>query len=206
MTIARALLVVALLGVFVPSDAAGQVPAPRQGEVIEIRGQVPTPQVVTVRPRLLPSFQPDARVSRTYDLSGQAPRMSPSPVLGVLLGEPPLDEAPDIVAPGPPPAIVRGDSVAADDTAAAAGPPGDPAARPLTAADSAALDRAREIAEIRRELEIRRARLDSLAEEVRRLGQPEQDRQRREPSPRPDNTPSTPAPGTAPVPERRSNH
>ncbi len=201
--LARTLLGLSLFGVLLPSVAAAQVPTPRQGEVIEIRGQVPTPQVVTVRPRALPTFQPDARVSRTYDISGEAPRMSPSRALHAVLREPPLDEAPNIIAPGPPPPIVHGDSVVADDTAAVAGDPPD---GPVTAADSAALDRAREIAEIRRELEIRRARLDSLAEEVRRLGQPEQDRRRREPSPRPDNRPSTPAPGTAPVPERRSNH
>ncbi len=200
MTLKRASLLVALLGALLPSTAAAQVPAPRQGEVIEIRGQVPTPQVVTVRPRVTPSFQPDSRVSGTYDVAGEALRTSPSPALHALLGERSLDEAPDLVAPGPPPPVVLGDSVD-HDTAAVVGPPAD-AAR--TAADSAALDRAREIAEIRRELEIRRARLDSLAEEVRRLGQPEPDRRRRDPSPRQDDRPSNPAPGTAPVPERRS--
>ena len=58
--------VVALaVGAGVPADA--QQPTRRRQPTIEIRGQVPTPQVVTVRPREVPSFSRQVLVPRFYD-------------------------------------------------------------------------------------------------------------------------------------------
>ena len=47
--------------------ARGQVP--RSGETIEIRGQVPTPQVVTVRPREAPAYSRRVLVPTFLDRS-----------------------------------------------------------------------------------------------------------------------------------------
>jgi hypothetical protein len=42
-------------------------PAPRRQAPIEIRGQVPTPQVVTVRPREVPAYSRQVLVPNFYD-------------------------------------------------------------------------------------------------------------------------------------------
>jgi hypothetical protein len=42
-------------------------PAPKRAQPIEIRGQVPTPQVVTVRPRQVPEFNRQVLVPAFYD-------------------------------------------------------------------------------------------------------------------------------------------
>lgn len=62
MTLA-AVLAAALLA----SAAGAQERPPRRQETIEIRGQVPTPQVVTVRPRELPGFDRRVLVPAFYD-------------------------------------------------------------------------------------------------------------------------------------------
>jgi hypothetical protein len=46
---------------------APQVQTPRRQEVIEIRGQVPTPQVVTVRPREAPAYSRRVLVPAFFD-------------------------------------------------------------------------------------------------------------------------------------------
>ena len=38
------------------AEAQQKAPPPKKGQAIEIRGQVPTPQVVTVRPREVPTY------------------------------------------------------------------------------------------------------------------------------------------------------
>ena len=50
----------------VPASAEAQRPARRQA-AIEIRGVVPTPQVVTVRPREIPAYSRQVLVPNFYD-------------------------------------------------------------------------------------------------------------------------------------------
>lgn len=61
-----ALLAVAAV-VVVPQLAHAQQPTRRRQAPIEIRGEVPTPQVVTVRPRAVPSYSRQVLVPRFYD-------------------------------------------------------------------------------------------------------------------------------------------
>lgn len=66
-----ALLALAALAVL-PAVASAQRatrrrPATRRAPAIEIRGQVPTPQVVTVRPREIPEFSRQILVPNFYD-------------------------------------------------------------------------------------------------------------------------------------------
>ncbi len=52
----------------VPAVGAAQRPTTRRRQApIEIKGQVPTPQVVTVRPREVPSYSRQVLVPRFYD-------------------------------------------------------------------------------------------------------------------------------------------
>lgn len=60
-------LVAAMAVAALPAVAAAQKPTTRRQAPIEIRGQVPTPQVVTVRPREVPSFSRQVLVPRFYD-------------------------------------------------------------------------------------------------------------------------------------------
>src|SRR5829696_2605057 len=57
---------VALVAGIAAEGAAQQRPARRQPQ-IEIRGQVPTPQVVTVRPREVPAYSRQVLVPNFYD-------------------------------------------------------------------------------------------------------------------------------------------
>ncbi|MDB4905542.1 MAG: hypothetical protein JWO05_326 [Gemmatimonadetes bacterium] len=50
-----------------PAALAAQQPAKRRQAPIEIRGQVPTPQVVTVRPREVPAYDRRVLVPAFYD-------------------------------------------------------------------------------------------------------------------------------------------
>jgi len=62
--------VVLLLAVALAVDssaASAQRRPPRRQQTIEIRGTVPTPQVVTVRPREVPSYSRQVLVPRFYD-------------------------------------------------------------------------------------------------------------------------------------------
>ena len=65
----RTWMMVALVGavVLVPSVAEGQRTTRRRQQPIEIRGQVPTPQVVTVRPREVPAYSRQVLVPNFYD-------------------------------------------------------------------------------------------------------------------------------------------
>jgi hypothetical protein len=67
MTHYRMALVV-LAAAVLPAAAGAQKPRPaRRQAPIEIRGQVPTPQVVTVRPREVPAYSRQVLVPRFYD-------------------------------------------------------------------------------------------------------------------------------------------
>jgi hypothetical protein len=66
-TRAAVALAAAAVAVAAPADAAAQQRPPRRTQQIEIRGQVPTPQVVTVRPREVPAFSRQVLVPNFYD-------------------------------------------------------------------------------------------------------------------------------------------
>ena len=152
----------------VAASARAQDPARRTGNcTIEIRGQVPTPQVVTVRPREAPQFDRNVLVPDFYNrdflglatvgyqlvprstITGSAAdtvliveRQTPPPAVGVISTPQPLPQQPVAAQPAAP----------TDTTAEAA--------------------RQAEIAAIRAELAARRARLDSIAGRVERMGAP----------------------------------
>jgi hypothetical protein len=151
------------------SFAEAQQPARQpRSRTIEIRGQVPTPQVVTVRPRETPQFDRNVLVPDFYnpDLLGLAmvgyqlvPRstITGSQADTVILAErkttPPavgVISTPEPLPPQPVTAVT-------------------PAAPADTSADAA---RRAEIEAIRKELAARRARLDSIAGRVQQMGRP----------------------------------
>ena len=160
--ISAAVVVCASLG-----DA--QQPTRRTGSrTIEIRGQVPTPQVVTVRPREAPQFDRNVLVPDFYnpdflglatvgyqlvprstitgsqaDTVRMAERQMTPPAVGVITTPTPLP-------PQPVTAVT-------------------PAAPSDTTADAA---RRAEIEAIRKEIALRRARLDSIAGRVQGMGAP----------------------------------
>lgn len=69
MTMQWSRLGMAALGamLLLPAVARAQQPTKRRQAPIEIRGQVPTPQVVTVRPREVPTYNRQVLVPRFYD-------------------------------------------------------------------------------------------------------------------------------------------
>ena len=147
--------------------AEAQQPTRRAGSrTIEIRGQVPTPQVVTVRPREAPQFDRNVLVPDFYNpdflglatigyqlvprsaITGSqadtvrlAERQMTPPAVGVVTTPAPLPVQPVGVVPTP-----------ADTTGDAA--------------------RRAEIEAIRKEIALRRARLDSIAGRVQTMGAP----------------------------------
>jgi hypothetical protein len=161
-----------MIGALALAAAVGEAQQPtRRGQTsrtIEIRGQVPTPQVVTVRPREAPQFDRNVLVPDFYNpdflglaivgyqlvprstITGSqtdtvllADRKMTPPAVGVITTPEPLPQQP---------------------VAAAA-----PAAPADTSAEAA---RRAEIEAIRKELAARRARLDSIAGRVQSMGQP----------------------------------
>ena len=135
------------------SVSAQQKGAPKKGQAIEIRGQVPTPQVVTVRPREVPTYDRQLLAPAFYNGTGST--ASPGGVQLVpesqIRGTTALDTIPAGMAreggmPTVGPLAVHRDSLRnARDTAA------------TRAGASTA-----EIEQMRHELAVRRARLDSL--------------------------------------------
>ena len=55
------------LGAQQPTQQPPRTQQPKRGETIEIRGQVPTPQVVTVRPREAPEYSRRVLVPTFFD-------------------------------------------------------------------------------------------------------------------------------------------
>lgn len=138
------------------------------GRTIEIRGQVPTPQVVTVRPREAPQFDRNVLVPDFYnpDFLGLAtvgyqlvPRstITGSQADTVRLAErrmtPPAVGVISTPTPLPPQPVAAGTPAAPADTSAEAA-------------------RRAEIEAIRKEIALRRARLDSIAGRVQQMGAP----------------------------------
>jgi len=220
------------------SHAAAQQkgPPPRKGQAIEIRGQVPTPQVVTVRPREVPRYDRQLLSPAFYTGTGSAASAEAVQLVPVsqITGSAALDTVPAGLAheggvPTVAPLQLHPDSMRnrRDTTAVArAGAStaeieamrhelamrkarldslqrlvdaqrqtpvelGKPPAKRMSSADSAA--RVQEIESIRRELEYRRQRLDSLQREVRSMG-----RSRRPAAPKKTTTDSTAAAPTTP--------
>ena len=218
------------------ASAQQKGPPPKKGQAIEIRGQVPTPQVVTVRPREVPTY--DRKLLSPAFYSGTGGAASSGAVQLVpesqIRGSAVLDTLPAALAreggvPTVAPLQVHPDSMRnRRDTSVAvrAGAStaeieamrhelamrrarldslqrlvdaqrqtpvelGKPPVKRMSSADSAA--RAQEIESIRRELEYRRQRLDSLQREVRNMG-----RTKRPAAPRKTTTDSTAAAPTNP--------
>lgn len=65
--IARAAVVAAAAIAVAPALAGAQQPTRRRQAPIVIKGQVPTPQIVTVRPREVPTYSRQVLVPRFYD-------------------------------------------------------------------------------------------------------------------------------------------
>ena len=197
-------------------------PPPKRGQAIEIRGQVPTPQVVTVRPREVPAYDRQILSPAFYDGTGTTASAGGVQVVpeSQVRGTTALDTIPVGIAReggrsagagcdracaiageggfdskcaggggrargcerggnrvhaararGAPRAS-RLAAAGAERADADAGGSGKRrrGGETMSAADSAA--RAQEIESIRRELEYRRQRLDSLQREVRAMGRP----------------------------------
>jgi hypothetical protein len=105
---------VALLLVMASSAAAQVTPKKRPAkpaaeggaQTVEIRGQVPTPQVVTVRPRAVPDYSRGVLVPAFYDQHFWPSILAPYRVVPTLPSESahrPPEAAPDTAAAAPPP-------------------------------------------------------------------------------------------------------
>jgi hypothetical protein len=194
------------------ADAQQKGPPPKKGQAIEIRGQVPTPQVVTVRPREVPAYDRQLLSPAFYDgtggtaSNGVVQLVPESQIRGTTaLDTIPAGLAREGGAPTVAPLTLHPDSARnrRDTAATRAGAStaeieamrhelavrrarldslqrmlnlrtqtpvelGNPPAKRMSSADSAA--RVQEIESIRRELEYRKQRLDSLQREVRSMG------------------------------------
>lgn len=181
--------------------AAIVTPAEAQRQTIEIRGQVPTPQIVTVRPRAVPDFSTRVLVPAFYNhqfwpvILPAYQIVQRSEVYGVMAtdsmpegaGKPvPVAGAPDLMMPEPVPQ--RAVDTARADVAR-------PEVPPATTRE--------EIEALRRELELRRARIDSIEaarkRELEALERAIKERQRQQRE-RVDSTAKPP--GTPPAPLR----
>ncbi len=190
----KSMTVVAMTAVAVM--AAGR-PADAQRQTIEIRGQVPTPQIVTVRPREVAEFPVQVLVPAFYDHQFW-PMILPAYQIvqrREVLGGTTTDTMP-AVAPIP---------VAGTPQLVPEMPARDSAGVPRTAprTDVPAATRNEEIELLRRDLEARRARVDSIETARKRqldlLEQQIRERQR-EQRQRIDTTAKPP--GTPPAPLR----
>src|SRR5215211_7313518 len=133
----------------VPAGAGAQQRPPRRTQQIDIVGQVPTPQVVTVRPREVPAFSRQVLVPNFYDHDFW-PAITPGYLVvprRQITGNRALDSL-----TGTPAAAAAADSFG--------GPP---------AVDVA---RQREIQQLMEEFRARQARLDSLRARTDTLFQP----------------------------------
>lgn len=135
-------------------------PPPKRGQAIEIRGQVPTPQVVTVRPREVPAY--DRQILSPAFYNGTGTMASAGGVQLVPESQVRGTTALDTLPVG----IAREGGAPAAAPAAAGLAPLQVKADSTRNAQAAAVTRAgasaAEIESMRRELAVRRARLDSL--------------------------------------------
>jgi len=177
------------IALIVPLGAAAQQPKKsRTGETIIIHGQVPTPQVVTVRPRAVPEYSRQVLGPELYEQSHAAMLDSGYDVVPLrqVTGQRLVDTTMAPLAAADSAALAaqreaiqhaqtRLDSLqrAAGASAAARSAAGDSAAARVNAADAA---RTQEIQELLRELRMHRERLDSLSAAVENIGRPDTSR------------------------------
>jgi hypothetical protein len=147
--------VVGALVVPVRADAQRRGTTPRR-QTIEIRGQVPTPQVVTVRPRETPVVSRQVLVPEFFDRS-----FWPAILPGYQIVYREALSGADTVAVPPAPGTAPGGARPAPVISG-------PGAAPRTVAPAAPATRDEEFEAIRRELQRRDQRLDSLQGRVRR--------------------------------------
>lgn len=145
-----------LAAVTVVALAAAGRPADAQRQTIEIRGQVPTPQIVTVRPREVPEFPSQVLVPAFYNHQFW-PMILPAYQIvqrREVLGGTATDTMPavDAIPVAGAPQLVP--EMPARDTAGA------PVVAPRTDVPAATTNE--EIELLRRDLESRRARIDSI--------------------------------------------
>lgn len=85
-------------GAAVPPAQQPQQPQPPKRRTIEIRGQAPAPEVVTVRPREIPQFQRKVITPILYDAPPAAP-----PIVYYIVLPGPLPEPRNTAPPNPTP-------------------------------------------------------------------------------------------------------
>jgi hypothetical protein len=136
--------------------AQQKAPPPKRGQAIEIRGQVPTPQVVTVRPREVPAY--DRQILSPAFYNGTGATASAGGVQLVPESQVRGTTALDTLPAG----IAREGGAPAATGLAPLQVKADSARNAQAAAIARAGASAAEIEAMRRELAIRRARLDSL--------------------------------------------
>jgi hypothetical protein len=157
------------LALLAPALVAAQQPTRRQ-PTIEIRGQVPTPQVVTVRPREVPTYSRQVLVPEFYDRDFWQSILPGYQVVPrrTLDGTRPTIDTTRAVANRAPINVPIGAPAIRDRTpgAAAAIAEIDPSLPPAERARQA------EVLALKRELDRRRARFDSLAARVDTLFRP----------------------------------
>ena len=115
----RTLVATLVVAVLVPSLAEGQ--ERRRQEPITIRGTVPTPQVVTVRPREVPTYQRNVLVPSFYDRDFWAVILPAYLVVPerMVSGEAPVSSGGDSAAVAPPDAAALGVAPVQPDSAGA---------------------------------------------------------------------------------------
>lgn len=138
---------------------------------IEIRGQVPTPQVVTVRPREVPAYSRQVLVPDFFSHNFWSSIVPPYVLVSQrqITGASPLDSTPAaVVSAGVPPAVSAPPAAAPAQVPTPMNVPS--AAQPRDTVMTLSADRQRELEAIRLELERRKVRLDSLANVVKDIG------------------------------------
>src|SRR5687767_10994949 len=164
----RRAMYVMVTAAFVAVPASLEAQTPRRQAPIEIRGQVPTPQVVTVRPREVPTYSRQVLVPEFYDRDFWQSILPAYQLIPrrQLEGVRPTDTS-QVIAAQPAP-VALGVPVVTQRVpgAAAAMANIDPGLPPEERARRA------EIAALRAELDRRRARFDSLAARVDTLFKP----------------------------------
>jgi hypothetical protein len=112
----RSLVTAVLLAVAASATVASAQVTPKKrpakpaaegaAQTVEIRGQVPTPQVVTVRPRAVPDYSRGVLVPAFYDQHFWPSILAPYRVVPTLPSESnhrPPEAAPDTAVASPPP-------------------------------------------------------------------------------------------------------
>ncbi|MFN2398423.1 MAG: hypothetical protein ABR543_07245 [Gemmatimonadaceae bacterium] len=146
--------------------------AQRRQQTVEITAQVPTPQVVTVRPREVPVYSKQVLVPDFFNRTFW-PAILPAYTLvpmRQITGSSPLDSVPGAVAAAAVPPAVTAAPSSAGQGAGQPSPAAQPAAVSAPISTPVSASREQEIQAIRLELERRKTKLDSLSNTVRDIG------------------------------------